>query len=105
MLRAGQFAGIEKGSHLAALLYVLIRGGAPPGEIKTIDWKDSTPDAEADKALAALIRVAKRFEDETTPYRSRERPMWQRRAYGDYDHLARVKEWSLSGGDEDGGGP
>jgi hypothetical protein len=24
--------------------------------------------------------------------------MFQGRAYGDYDHLARVKEWSLSGG-------
>ena len=33
--------------------------------------------------------------------------MWVRRAYGDYDHLARVKEWSLFGGelDEYGGGP
>jgi len=27
--------------------------------------------------------------------------MWQGRAYGDYDHLARVREWSLSGGVED----
>jgi hypothetical protein len=24
--------------------------------------------------------------------------MWRARAYGDYDHLARVKEWSLTGG-------
>ena len=24
--------------------------------------------------------------------------------YGDYDHLARVKEWSLSGGADEGGG-
>jgi len=24
--------------------------------------------------------------------------------YGDYDHLARVKEWSLSGGGDDEGG-
>ena len=30
--------------------------------------------------------------------------MWARRAYGDYDHLARVKEWSLAGLDEDEAG-
>jgi ATP-dependent helicase/nuclease subunit B len=27
--------------------------------------------------------------------------MW-RNHYGDYDHLARVKEWSLSGGNDEG---
>jgi hypothetical protein len=26
-------------------------------------------------------------------------PMWKTH-YGDYDHLARVKEWSLAGGSE-----
>ena len=32
--------------------------------------------------------------------------MFMRRGGGDYDHLARVKEWSLSGGadDDDGTG-
>jgi ATP-dependent helicase/nuclease subunit B len=109
ILRAGKFRDIPQGSSIAQLLYVLIKGGDPAGEAKPIAWKDSTPDAEADKALAALTRVAKKFEEETTPYRSRERPMWQRRAYGEYDHLARVKEWSLSGGagddsDDSGGG-
>jgi ATP-dependent helicase/nuclease subunit B len=29
--------------------------------------------------------------------------MWSSR-YGDYDHLARVKEWSATGGEGDGGG-
>ncbi len=105
ILRAGKFREIPQDSSIAQLLYVLIRGGDPAGEAKKIEWKDSTPDAEADKALAALTRVARKFEEEATPYRSRERPMWQRRAYGDYDHLARVKEWSLSGGagDDTGG--
>jgi hypothetical protein len=28
--------------------------------------------------------------------------MWKTH-YGDYDHLARVKEWSLTGGGEEGG--
>ena len=39
------------------------------------------------------------------PYRSLVHPMWTTH-YGDYDHLARVKEWSSTGGaaDESGGG-
>ena len=101
ILRAGKFPGIAADASIAALIYVSIKGGVPAGENKLITWKTSTPDIEADRALAALTNVAKRFEEETTPYRSRERPMWQRRAYGAYDHLARVKEWTLFGEADD----
>ncbi len=98
ILRAGQFADIPRGASIAALVYVSLRGGEPGGEEKSLEFKNSTPDAEADRALQKLGEVARRFEDPATPYRSRERPMFQGRSYGDYDHLARVKEWSLSGG-------
>jgi ATP-dependent helicase/nuclease subunit B len=98
ILRAGAFADIARGASIAALVYVSLKGGDPGGEEKSIDFKTSTPDQEADRALQKLAEVARRFEDPGTPYRSRERPMFQGRAYGDYDHLARVKEWSLSGG-------
>jgi ATP-dependent helicase/nuclease subunit B len=98
ILRAGQFADVPAGASIAALVYVSLRGGDPGGEEKSLEFKDSTPDAEADRALQKLAEVARRFEDPATPYRSRERPMFRGRAYGDYDHLARVKEWSLSGG-------
>jgi ATP-dependent helicase/nuclease subunit B len=101
ILRAGQFADIPAGASIAALAYVSLRGGDPGGEEKPLDFKTSTPDAEADRALQKLSEVARRFEDPATPYRSRERPMWRARAYGDYDHLARVKEWSPSGGAAD----
>jgi ATP-dependent helicase/nuclease subunit B len=37
------------------------------------------------------------FDDENTPYLSRPIPMFSSR-FGDYDHLARVKEWMA--GDE-----
>jgi len=98
ILRAGAFADIPAGASIAALVYVSLRGGDPGGEEKSIEFKDSTPDQEADRALQKLAEVARRFEDPATPYRSRERPMFRGRAYGDYDHLARVKEWSPSGG-------
>ncbi|HEY2227961.1 MAG TPA: PD-(D/E)XK nuclease family protein, partial [Xanthobacteraceae bacterium] len=98
ILRAGKFGDISPGASIAALVYVSLRGGDPGGEEKPLDFKDATPDQQADRALQKLGEVARRFEDPATPYRSRERPMFQGRAYGDYDHLARVKEWSLSGG-------
>ncbi len=106
ILRAGQFENIPEGASIAEFLYVSLKGGEPGGEEKEIKWKDSTPDREAENALRELTRLVTEFEKEDRPYLSRERPMWLRRAYGDYDHLARVKEWSLGGGagEETGGG-
>ncbi len=103
ILRAGRFRDIPAGASITEIAYVALRGGEPAGEEKAIAWKDSTPDDEADKALSRLIAVALRFEDEETPYRSLVSPMWSRR-YGDYDHLARVKEWSATGGEDEPGG-
>ena len=54
--------------------------------------------------MRRLKGVLLAFEKDETPYRSRERPMFMRRGGGDYDHLARVKEWSLSGGADDAEG-
>jgi ATP-dependent helicase/nuclease subunit B len=104
ILRAGGFEGMPGGCSIAELLYVSLRGGQPAGERKEIKWDDRTPDVEADKALRRLTGVLLAFENDETPYRSRERPMFMRRGGGDYDHLARVKEWSLSGGADDAEG-
>lgn len=101
ILRAGQFGTIAKGGSISEFMYVSLRGGEPPGESKQITWKDSTPDAEADNALRRLTEVVVKFSELDMPYRSRERPMFMRRNPGDYDHLARVKEWSLSAGAAD----
>jgi ATP-dependent helicase/nuclease subunit B len=102
ILRAGRFGTIPAGASIAEFLYIALRGINPPGEPRPIAWKDSTPDAEADLALRRLAAVVARFDDPDTPYRSRERPMFLRRGPGDYDHLARVKEWSLFGDADDG---
>jgi ATP-dependent helicase/nuclease subunit B len=98
-MRAGRFEGIPAGASIAEFLYVALRGGEPAGEEKPIVFDDSTPDAKADEALARLTTLVTRFEDEETGYLSKERPMFMRRGGGDYDHLARVKEWSLTGGE------
>ena len=52
ILRAGRFGEIPKGASIAEFVYVALRGVNPPGEEKPIEWKDTTPDAEADTALA-----------------------------------------------------
>ncbi|MBZ0120179.1 MAG: PD-(D/E)XK nuclease family protein, partial [Sandaracinaceae bacterium] len=100
MLRHGGFKEVPKGPAIAELVYVALRGGDPPGEARSIDFKEGTPDTQAETALARLTEVARRFESEAQPYASLVSPMWKTR-YGDYDHLARVKEWSANG--DDGG--
>ena len=99
MLRNGGFDGIAGGS-IAELVYVQLKGGDPAGDPQTIDFKEGTPDSQADHALVKLTRLAQLFDDDKMPYRSLVHPMW-RTHYGDYDHLARVKEWSSSGGVSD----
>jgi ATP-dependent helicase/nuclease subunit B len=103
ILRAGGFAGIEAGATVGQLVYIALRGGEDGGEQKPVKFDASTPDAEAERALAELKKLATRFEDGAQPYRSLVSSMWKTR-YGDYDHLARVKEWSLAGAGDDGGG-
>ena len=103
ILRKGGFDDIPASSSVEELLYVRLRGGAEPGEEKPIDFKDGTPDSQADHALGELTRVLGEFADPAKPYNSLLHPMWKNH-YGTYDHLARVKEWSLTGGAGDDGG-
>jgi ATP-dependent helicase/nuclease subunit B len=100
MLRQGGFKTIPAGSSVAALAYVMLKGGARAGEFLPIGFKEGTPDSQADRALEKLAALVRRFADDDEPYRSLVHPMWKAR-YGDYDHLARVKEWSSTGGAED----
>jgi len=104
ILRGGGFAEIPSGS-VAELTYVRLRGGEPAGEIKNIDFKDKgTPDSFADITKAKLTGIAAKFLIDGEPYRSLVHPMWQKH-YGEYDHLARVKEWASSGGESEWEGP
>jgi ATP-dependent helicase/nuclease subunit B len=101
ILRAGKFGELTAGS-VSEIAYVALKGGEPAGNQTTIDFKEGTPDSQADRALAKLKEIAVTFEDQTKPYLSLLHPMWTTH-YGDYDHLARVKEWSLAGGAEENG--
>jgi ATP-dependent helicase/nuclease subunit B len=101
ILREGGFKGLRPGS-ISEITYVTLKGGDPAGKPEDITFKEGTPDTQADYALKRLKELAVKFEDAGTPYLSLVHPMWTNH-YGDYDHLARVKEWSLGGGNDEGG--
>jgi ATP-dependent helicase/nuclease subunit B len=98
ILRMG---GFEKIGNLAAseLLYIKFSGGTPPGELRPVKEDIATL---VDKAEQQLLELIAHFAKPETPYIPHNSPLLARRE-GDYDHLARVREWSLSGwesGDE-----
>jgi ATP-dependent helicase/nuclease subunit B len=101
ILRHGKFEDVPSSGSVSELSYVALRGGEPAGLTRIIDLKDRSPDQHADATFLQLKRLVEKFEDEAQPYLSLVRPMWRTRAYGDYDHLARVREWSATGGEDD----
>lgn len=95
---AGGFEGIPAGK-VMELLFWKLSGVRDGGEESCVG---ETPDAVA-KAIAdlraGLTAYIAAFDDPNMPYRSRPRPDFGPR-FSDYDHLARVREWS-AGANED----
>ncbi len=104
MLARGAFAA-AKGVKAEAALYLKL-GGAKGGEIRELKFKDASFGAVVETHYAQLIKLLEQFASAETPYLSRPYPKFAGR-FGDYDHLARVMEWSATGGKSDGddGGP
>jgi len=91
---AGGFEGLPP-RPVAKLAYLRIGG---EGEERWVDRK--TPATEqAAEAFAQFQRLIAAYDDPATPYLSRARPESIRHA-SDYDHLARVAEWSANDGEE-----
>jgi ATP-dependent helicase/nuclease subunit B len=87
MLRHGAFGDPRDA---ARLLYVWFNGGRDRGAIEPVDI------GLVPEAVERLQRYIAMFADEATPYLPRLRPP-KVEFVGDYDHLARVREWSLAG--------
>jgi ATP-dependent helicase/nuclease subunit B len=100
ILRGGGFREIPAAASVADLVYVELKGGVPPGDPRSVKFKGSSADVEADRAYEKFKSLAMRFEDEGQPYHPLVFSQWKTR-YGRYDHLARVKEWSVGGDDPD----
>jgi ATP-dependent helicase/nuclease subunit B len=75
------------------LTYLRLSGGREPGRVQPIK-QDAAAQGEA--ALEGLKRLIARYGKAETPYLSRPRPQFLGLA-GDYDHLARLGEWSPYG--------
>ncbi|MBK1699313.1 double-strand break repair protein AddB [Rhodovibrio salinarum] len=80
------------------LAYWRLTGGREAGQELTL--KRTDPDELAAAALDGLTALIDRFADPDQPYHARPRPGFAPR-YTDYDHLARVQEWSAGIGGED----
>jgi ATP-dependent helicase/nuclease subunit B len=72
-------------------------GGADGGAIRELNFGDEAFADVVEEHYGALLQLLEQFADEDTPYLSRPYPKFLG-AKGVYDHLARVKEWSASGG-------
>ena len=98
MLMAGGFKDLAAAKETPELLYVHISGGREPLRPRAVETpKDdgrSVPEivAEHRRRLAGLLA---RYASGEAGYMSRPFPKYVKR-YSDYDHLARVREWSLA---------
>jgi ATP-dependent helicase/nuclease subunit B len=96
ILAAGGFAELGKLSS-AELIYIRFGGGPVPGEWKPVKGDINQLVQKSAELLAARVAM---FDDESVPYPSRVAP-YRASIAGDYDHLARVREWSSSGWKDD----
>jgi ATP-dependent helicase/nuclease subunit B len=103
MMLSGAFEGLPGGLRLDELLHVRLSGGPTGGEPVPVVNKTKPVDQTrlAHDHLAKLTEMMNAYIGLGRPFLSRPYPQFAR-SYAPYDHLARVREWSL-GSDEDGG--
>jgi ATP-dependent helicase/nuclease subunit B len=101
ILAAGGFEGLGP-RRPGDLVYLRVTGRRPAGEqvVRGVAGPESADLAA--QALDGLKTLLARYEDPARPYRSRTAPQFLKDRAGDYDHLARVYEWSTSGDEEEG---
>lgn len=107
MARLGGFAKAGEIGTVADLIYVRLREREFYEERLS---KEATKSAEAitgdglsDEALAKVRALVAAYRDPGKAYGSRARPFMAGDFSGDYDHLARAREWSVGADGESGG--
>lgn len=98
MVERHGFADLNE-TQVVDLAYIRLSGGDPAGEERSAA-KKMTVQELAVAAYEGLQRLITQFDQEATPYLTKPRPEYEDR-FNDYEHLARVKEWS-GGGSDDG---
>ncbi|HEX3406025.1 MAG TPA: double-strand break repair protein AddB, partial [Caulobacteraceae bacterium] len=99
ILAAGGFADIGP-VQPGQLAYIRVSGGRIPGreEIRAYGGESAQMAAHA---LAGLKRRVEAFDRVETPYVAWATPQFMGKWGGDYDHLGRLWEWGVIGGDEE----
>lgn len=100
----GGFAGAPP-TPASELLYVKVTGRKTPGEVidvgKVTSKQPLTAAGLAERELARLIEGVAAYDDESRAYVSWEAPEFMGNFGGNYDHLARVWEWHVVGGEDE----
>jgi ATP-dependent helicase/nuclease subunit B len=109
IVKAGGFEGVPRDARIADIVVVRLSGGHPPGDDRSFSPEKTTGqnktlaeklrlascDDLADAARAGLERLLASYAAADFPYLSIPRPKWRGR-FGEYDHLARIREWSAN---------
>ena len=107
--RDGGFEEVARGASISEIAVIRISGGHPPGKWARIDLADAkgkTKDRAEALGIDSLDRLAivsrellealiRAYATDDAAYQSIPRPKWRGR-FGQYDHLARIKEWSAN---------
>lgn len=103
MLEQGGFTDVPAGKVESLVYWKVTGGGEKPVERREIAKDAAALETLVTEAHAGLQALVEKFADPKTPYLSRPRAE-AKPHFSDYDHLARCKEWGLSGDDGDEGG-
>ena len=101
MVEKNAFKKIPPSLSVASALYVKVGGGEGLQTRSVGDRKEPLADARGETFRRPRVSVEE-FRNVATPYLPRPFPQFVS-SYGDYDHLARVKEWSAGSSDEGAG--
>ena len=79
------------------LTYLEVTGRKPAGKVETRAAAGEESEDAALHALEGVKALVAQFDAPDRPYVSRTAPQFVKARISDYDHLARVLEWSTSG--------
>ncbi len=99
LLRRGAFAVGEREPANLAFIRLRANGDVEPESILQAKGSVRSADDLGGEAWARLEQLLTAYNDPSRGYKSRALPFREGDVDGDYDHLARVLEWS-AGGDE-----
>lgn len=98
LAECGAFPNLPAESVAGAALYLKL-GGSEGGKVVKLKWDDAALSDVIGDHWQELLNLLNQFRQAQTPYLSRPIAKWAQR-HSDYDHLARVAEWSAGATEE-----